>query len=99
MQAKENHKPASVLVHRATGRVWLMGFGVPSRLPRERQSPEPLEVFAGTLACMTEQTGRMDRSIDSRSFPLGQHDTSDRLLIPEKLYGRAHEVETLLRSL
>jgi serine/threonine protein kinase len=35
---------------------------------------------------------------DSEEFPLGQQDTSDRLLIPEKLYGRAREVETLLAS-
>ena len=31
-------------------------------------------------------------------FPLGEHDTPDRLLIPEKLYGRAREVETLLAA-
>ena len=31
-------------------------------------------------------------------FPLGEHDTPDRLLIPEKLYGREREVETLLAS-
>src|SRR5499433_1483369 len=31
-------------------------------------------------------------------FPLGEHDTPDRLLIPEKLYGRRREVETLLAS-
>ena len=36
------------------------------------------------------------RRIDD--FPLGQHDTPDRLLIPEKLYGRAREVETLLAA-
>jgi PAS domain S-box-containing protein len=36
------------------------------------------------------------RHIDGLS--LGKHDTPDRLLIPEKLYGRAHEVETLLAS-
>jgi serine/threonine protein kinase len=36
--------------------------------PREHQSPEPPEVIAGTLAYMApEQTGRMNRSIDSRS--------------------------------
>ena len=29
-------------------------------------------------------------------FPLGQCDMADRLLIPEKLYGRDHEVKTLL---
>ena len=31
-------------------------------------------------------------------FPLGEHDTPDRLLIPEKLYGRRREVETLLAA-
>src|ERR1700723_2980325 len=36
------------------------------------------------------------RRIDD--FPLGEHDTPDRLLIPEKLYGRRREVETLLAS-
>jgi hypothetical protein len=33
-----------------------------------------------------------------RTFPLGQHDTPDRLLIPEKLYGREREIETLLAA-
>jgi serine/threonine protein kinase len=183
-------KPANVLVHPVTGRCWLMGFGIASRLPRERQAPEPPELVAGTLAYMApEQTGRMNRSIDSRSdlyslgvtlyevltgtlpftasdpmewvhchiarkpvspserfknvpasvsavimkllaktaeeryqtaagvgidfrrclaeweangrvdeFALGEHDVPDRLLIPEKLYGRAGEIDTLLTS-
>jgi PAS domain S-box-containing protein len=183
-------KPANVLVNSATGQIWLTGFGIASRLPRERQSPEPPEFIAGTLAYMApEQTGRMNRSIDFRSdlyalgvtlyemlsgslpfaasdpmewvhchiarqpvplgerlknvpgpisaiimkllaktaeeryqtaagvesdlrrclaewetqgrideFPLGGHDTPDQLLIPEKLYGRASEVDTLLGS-
>ncbi len=61
-------KPANVLVNSATCQCWLMGFGISSRLPRERQSPEPPEFIAGTLAYMApEQTGRMNRSIDSRS--------------------------------
>src|SRR6202040_2416439 len=61
-------KPANVLVNAATGQVWLMGFGIASRLPRERQSPEPPEFIAGSLPYMApEQTGRMNRSIDSRS--------------------------------
>jgi PAS domain S-box-containing protein len=33
-----------------------------------------------------------------RDFVLGQGDTPDRLLIPEKLYGRVSEIETLLAS-
>src|SRR6202043_2154208 len=36
------------------------------------------------------------RRIDA--FPLGQRDASDRLLIPEKLYGREREIETLLAA-
>ena len=48
--------------------MWLWGFGIASRLPRERQEPEPPEIIAGTLAYMApEQTGRMNRSTDSRS--------------------------------
>ena len=61
-------KPSNILVDVTTGRAWLTGFGISSRLARERQSPEPPEFIAGTLAYMApEQTGRMNRSIDSRS--------------------------------
>jgi predicted ATPase len=183
-------KPANILVDSASGGVWLTGFGIASRLPRERQPAEPPEMIAGTLAYMApEQTGRMNRSIDSRSdlyslgvtfyemltgalpfkasdpvewvhchiarqpvapdqyakeipaplsaivmkllaktaeeryqtaagvagdlrrclseweahrridpFQLGAHDVSDRLLIPEKLYGREREIDALLAS-
>ncbi len=179
-------KPANILVD-AAGHVRLTGFGLATRLPRQRAAALPPEVIAGTLAYMApEQTGRMNRSIDTRSdlyalgvtfyqlltgtlpfaasdalewihchiarqplppsqrvggipapleaivvkllaktgedryqtaaglehdlrhcltelqthgriepFPLGSHDTSDRLLIPEKLYGRHQEVAAL----
>jgi energy-coupling factor transporter ATP-binding protein EcfA2 len=61
-------KPANLLVKAGTSEAWLTGFGLTSRLPRHRQSPEPPEIIAGTLAYMApEQTGRMNRSIDSRS--------------------------------
>src|SRR5260221_5903154 len=61
-------KPGNVMVGPMTDRVWLTGFGIASALPRYRQSPEPPETIAGTLAYMApEQTGRMNRSIDSRS--------------------------------
>ena len=61
-------KPANILVNCAGGGARLTGFGVASRLPREPQAPEAPEFIAGTLAYMApEQTGRMNRSIDSRS--------------------------------
>jgi PAS domain S-box-containing protein len=183
-------KPANILLEPVTEQVWLTGFGIASRLPRERQAPGSPETIAGTLAYMApEQTGRMNRSVDSRSdlyalgvtfyqmligelpftasdpmewvhchiartpvppqqrlgniptlisqivmklvaktaeeryqtaagverdlrrcrtewemegrigdFPLGGHDAPDRLLIPEKLYGRSGEVAALLSS-
>jgi PAS domain S-box-containing protein len=182
-------KPENVLLD-AAGHLWLTGLGITSHLPRERQTPDPPEVIAGTLAYMApEQTGRMNRSIDSRSdlyalgvtfyqmltgvlpftardamewvhchiarqpippshrapglpeplsamvmkllaktaeeryqstvgldtdlhrclteweskgcidlFPLGEHDVPDRLLIPEKLYGRQSEIDTLFAA-
>jgi PAS domain S-box-containing protein len=61
-------KPANILVDAVSGRVWLTGFGIASRLPQEHQTAGPPELIAGTLAYMApEQTGRMNRSIDSRS--------------------------------
>jgi serine/threonine protein kinase len=69
-------KPANILVNGATGAVKFTGFGIASRLARERQAPEPPEAIAGTLAYMApEQTGRMNRSVDSRSdlYALGGH--------------------------
>jgi len=61
-------KPQNIFVDLAEGRAWLAGFGIASRMPREHQSPEPPDVIAGTLAYMApEQTGRMNRSLDSRA--------------------------------
>ncbi|MBV4484516.1 AAA family ATPase [Pseudomonas sp. SWRI153] len=61
-------KPQHIFVHCHDGLARLTGFGLASRLPRERQAPAPPEAIAGTLAYMApEQTGRMNRSIDSRS--------------------------------
>ena len=61
-------KPANILVNTTTGDVWLAGFGLASRLARERQAPDSPDVIAGTLPYMApEQTGRMNRSIDARS--------------------------------
>src|SRR5258708_13156983 len=40
-------KPANILVDAASGAVWLTGFGIASRLPREHQAPAPPEVITG----------------------------------------------------
>ncbi|GAB7522241.1 ATP-binding sensor histidine kinase [Paraburkholderia sp. 2C] len=182
--------PAHILINRTSGAVRFTGLGIATFLARERQALYPPESIAGTLAFMApEQTGRMNRSVDSRSdlyslgvtlyqlltgvlpfsaqepmdwvhshiarkapppnqrvpaipavlsdivmkllakaaedryqtaaalehdlaqcllrweahgriepFTLAERDTPDRLLIPEKLYGRAREVETLLAA-
>ncbi|MCK9687108.1 AAA family ATPase [Scleromatobacter humisilvae] len=61
-------KPDNVLADLESGSAWLTGFSFSSRLLRERQALGPPEVIAGTLAYMApEQTGRMNRSMDSRS--------------------------------
>ena len=61
-------KPANVLFDSATGEVRITGFGIASRLPRQRLAPGPAEFIAGTLPYIApEQTGRMNRSVDSRS--------------------------------
>jgi predicted ATPase/signal transduction histidine kinase len=61
-------KPANILIDPDRSKAWLTGFGIASRLAREHQTPGPPDVIAGTLAYMApEQTGRMNRAIDSRS--------------------------------
>jgi hypothetical protein len=64
-----------------------------AKTPEERyQTAVGLE--ADLRQCLTEweMQGRID------VFPLGTHDVSDRLLIPEKLYGRELEIDELLAA-
>ena len=51
----------------------------------------PLENSAKYMA-EWQADGRID------PFPLGAHDSSERLLIPEKLYGREREINALLAA-
>jgi len=51
-------------------------------------------VEADLRRCLAEWESQ--RRIDT--FTLGAHDTPDRILIPETLYGRAREIETLLAA-
>src|SRR5258705_701182 len=49
-------KPANILVESASSGVWLTGFGIASRLPRERQAPAPPEVRRGDALAGLEPT-------------------------------------------
>jgi predicted ATPase/two-component sensor histidine kinase len=61
-------RPANVLVDPQTGRVALTGFGIASRLTHEPAVGALADVTVSALAYLPpEQTGRMNRSIDSRA--------------------------------
>jgi serine/threonine protein kinase len=61
-------KASNILIDARSGEVRLTGFGIATRLPRERRTLDPPELIEGTLSHMApEQTGRMNRSLDSRS--------------------------------
>ncbi len=60
--------PAHILIDVASGKTHLLGFGNASRIPRAHQDLIPLEVITCNLAYIApELTGRVNRSIDSRS--------------------------------
>src|SRR5262249_31942445 len=64
-----------------------------SKSPEERyQTAAGVEADLRRCLAQWESSGRVD------SFPLGADDAPDRLLIPEKLYGRDREIETLLTA-
>jgi PAS domain S-box-containing protein len=54
------------------------------------QSAWGIKVDLEVCLCKLEKCGHIE------SFPLATHDISDKLQIPQKLYGREQEVETLL---
>jgi len=72
-------RPAHILVNCTDGQPRLTGFGIASQLRRERQTPEPPETLAGTLAYMApEQTGRMNRSIEPAAICMPSASRSTR---------------------
>ncbi len=61
-------KPANIIINQETGLVKLTDFSIASRLSSESQTPCHPNFIEGTLAYMSpEQTGRMNRAIDSRT--------------------------------
>ena len=58
-------------------------------LPDRRRASRPI---CGAAWRNGRRIGRID------PFPLGAHDAPDRLLIPEKLYGREREIDALLAA-
>ena len=66
--AHNDIRPANILIDRRLGQAFLTGFGLATRLARQRQPFAPVAVLSGALTHMApERTGRMNRSIDSRS--------------------------------
>ena len=57
-------KPANVLVNPSTGEVRLTGFGIATRLPRQRQSPEVSRVHRGNTPVHGSGTDGQDESFD-----------------------------------
>ena len=61
-------KPENILVHPTTLEVKLADLGLATRLPRELKESRPPDLIEGSLPYMSpEQTGRMNRAIDSRT--------------------------------
>jgi serine/threonine protein kinase len=71
-------KPANILVNSESGVAWLTGFGIASRLPRERQSAEPPEMIAGTLASVLAHPGDLVNLIEYSEAWLTLGESSER---------------------
>ncbi len=64
----KNLNPANILWNRETGKVLIVDFGIASLLAMESLEQFHERKLEGTLAYISpEQTGRMNRSVDSRS--------------------------------
>lgn len=60
--------PSNLLVDLASRSVWLIDFGLSSRVTHGVAGPRPLSSLEGTPAYLApEQTGRMNRAVDARA--------------------------------
>ncbi|HVH46838.1 MAG TPA: AAA family ATPase [Labilithrix sp.] len=61
-------KPAHIFFDPASGETKIFNFSIAARVAREQVSPRSMRMIEGSLPYMApEQTGRMNRAIDSRS--------------------------------
>jgi len=82
-------KPVHILVEVGTGRAWLTGFEIASRIPLEQT-----EAIAGTPAYMApEQTGRINFPVDSRSDLYAFGMTLYQMLTGELPFAAAEPIE------
>src|ERR1700756_1897678 len=63
-----------------------------------KSAEERYQTAAGVEADLRRCLAERESKDRVAPFALGERDISDRLLIPEKLYGRAREIETVLAS-
>ena len=63
-----------------------------------KTAEERYQTAAGVESDLRRCLAQWETQRRIEEFPLGERDTPDRLLIPEKLYGRAHEIDALLAS-
>src|SRR6266581_3976234 len=63
-----------------------------------KTAEERYQTAAGAESDLRLCLAKWEAKGDIDRFALGEHDTPDKLLIPEKLYGRAREIDTLLTA-
>jgi PAS domain S-box-containing protein len=63
-----------------------------------KTAEERYQTAAGVEADLRRSLAEWESHSRIDPFPLGTHDPSDRLLIPEKLYGREREIDALLAA-